>query len=208
MKRGDSVTNNVKYSPTKQNTYDCIINSSKELFSKHGIDGTSIQDITKKSDISRITFYSYFHNKEELVQEVLFDYFSVMYTFSFNNIIGVNTLITLKNFFKALLRIYLENPSILRFFNNYYSIHPNKNHIEDVYSYPNNIITKLVNQLSNLPEDIYKSYIAKCNAVYQYVLGLGMRYSISSHHSLMDFGETSKEKIYETFDYLLKILED
>lgn len=55
----------------KQKKYDQIINSAKELFWKYGIRRVTIEDICKKADVSRMTFYKYFSNKNILAKTLL-----------------------------------------------------------------------------------------------------------------------------------------
>ncbi len=43
-----------------------IVESSIELFNKHGYAGTSISDISKKAEMSKGILYHYFKNKDEL----------------------------------------------------------------------------------------------------------------------------------------------
>ncbi|MBN1533365.1 MAG: TetR/AcrR family transcriptional regulator [Spirochaetes bacterium] len=51
-----------------------IIRTAQRLFSKHGIHGTTSNEIAAKSGVSIGTFYSYFRNKKELMMEVLRSY--------------------------------------------------------------------------------------------------------------------------------------
>lgn len=48
-----------------------IIETALDLFIEKGIRGISFDQIAEQSDISRGTLYSYFSNKEELVEEIL-----------------------------------------------------------------------------------------------------------------------------------------
>jgi AcrR family transcriptional regulator len=51
-----------------------IIEAAQKLFSKHGIHGTTSNEIAARSGVSIGTFYSYFRNKKELMMEVLRSY--------------------------------------------------------------------------------------------------------------------------------------
>ena len=44
-----------------------ILKASRRLFNSKGYEGTMIEDIAEKADISKATFYNYFPNKESLL---------------------------------------------------------------------------------------------------------------------------------------------
>jgi len=48
-----------------------IINTASDLFKKYGLRSVSIDDVCKELHISKKTFYNYFKQKEELIEEVL-----------------------------------------------------------------------------------------------------------------------------------------
>jgi len=49
-----------------------IIESALELFSEKGIKEVSIVEIAKKANVSQVSIYNYFENKENLAKQVLF----------------------------------------------------------------------------------------------------------------------------------------
>jgi AcrR family transcriptional regulator len=51
--------------------YNAILDTSRELFWKHGIRRVSIEEICQKAETSKMTFYRYFPNKIELAKAVL-----------------------------------------------------------------------------------------------------------------------------------------
>lgn len=51
-------------------TREIIIDISEALFSKHGWQRVSISKICLEADVSRVTFYRYFQNKNDLLQQV------------------------------------------------------------------------------------------------------------------------------------------
>lgn len=51
-------------------TRKIIIDISEALFSKHGWQRVSISKICLEADVSRVTFYRYFQNKNDLLQQV------------------------------------------------------------------------------------------------------------------------------------------
>ena len=56
---------------TVNDKYKSIIDAGKELMWKFGIKKVSIEEICKKAQTSRVTFYKYFPNKEKLALELL-----------------------------------------------------------------------------------------------------------------------------------------
>ena len=59
--------------PTKK--YSQLVSTARELFMKYGIRRVSIEEICKTSSVSKVTFYKYFSNKEDLayllIKEIL-----------------------------------------------------------------------------------------------------------------------------------------
>jgi AcrR family transcriptional regulator len=47
-----------------------IIQTGQKLFYKHGIKRVTIEEICKEANVSKMTFYKYFRNKNELVKEI------------------------------------------------------------------------------------------------------------------------------------------
>ena len=50
-----------------------LIVSANKIISKKGINNTSVEDITKDACVAKWTFYTYFKNKEEIVNELIYD---------------------------------------------------------------------------------------------------------------------------------------
>ncbi|WP_077623464.1 TetR/AcrR family transcriptional regulator [Sediminibacillus massiliensis] len=55
-----------------------IITTAIELFAEKGFYTTSIQEIARKSDVSKGAFYLHFHSKDELLLEIFKYYYSLM----------------------------------------------------------------------------------------------------------------------------------
>lgn len=51
-----------------------IMTAAFSLFSEYGIKNVKIADIAKKADVSQVTIYNHFENKEHLFREVIIDY--------------------------------------------------------------------------------------------------------------------------------------
>lgn len=50
---------------------EAILNKGRELFWKHGIKRVSVEEICEKAGASKMTFYKYFDNKNDLVKAVM-----------------------------------------------------------------------------------------------------------------------------------------
>jgi AcrR family transcriptional regulator len=46
--------------------YQDLLNTARELFFKHGTKRVTIEEICEKADVSKMTFYKFFRNKEDL----------------------------------------------------------------------------------------------------------------------------------------------
>lgn len=51
--------------------FQTIVDTSKSLFWKFGINRVTIEEICREADVSKMTFYKYFANKNELVKYIL-----------------------------------------------------------------------------------------------------------------------------------------
>jgi AcrR family transcriptional regulator len=52
----------------KHKKYEDILNTARNLFWKHGFKRVSIEEICRKADVSKMTFYRFFPNKIELAR--------------------------------------------------------------------------------------------------------------------------------------------
>ena len=68
-----------------------IIEISSNLFYKKGISNTTISEITITANIGKGTFYEYFKNKEEVIDEYIKVYFENMHQLIFENIKNYGT---------------------------------------------------------------------------------------------------------------------
>lgn len=56
----------------KQTTkYNRLLESAYELFLEQGFDEVSIQEITERANVAKGTFYLYFHDKEDLKEQII-----------------------------------------------------------------------------------------------------------------------------------------
>lgn len=54
--------------------YQDLLTTGRELLFKYGIKRVTVEEICEKSNVSKVTFYKYFHNKDELVMKILEDW--------------------------------------------------------------------------------------------------------------------------------------
>ncbi|NLN47656.1 MAG: TetR/AcrR family transcriptional regulator, partial [Clostridiales bacterium] len=47
-----------------------LIDTARTLFFKHGVKRVTIEEICEKADVSKVTFYRYFNNKEDIVRQI------------------------------------------------------------------------------------------------------------------------------------------
>lgn len=52
-------------------TYDRLIEAAYQLFLSHGYEAVSIQDITDQALVAKGTFYNYFHDKDDLKEQLI-----------------------------------------------------------------------------------------------------------------------------------------
>ena len=55
----------------KSSKAQLILKTSEELFRKHGIKRVTVEEICQKASVSKMTFYKYYENKEELFKQIM-----------------------------------------------------------------------------------------------------------------------------------------
>ncbi|MBN1951346.1 MAG: TetR/AcrR family transcriptional regulator [Bacteroidales bacterium] len=60
--------------------YEAILQTAHDLFWKFGIRRVTVEEVCKEAGVSKMTFYRYFSNKNDLAKEVIEKMFSDMYT--------------------------------------------------------------------------------------------------------------------------------
>ena len=51
--------------------YQHIVETAEELFFKHSVKRVSVEEICNKANVSKMTFYRYFSNKQELAEHII-----------------------------------------------------------------------------------------------------------------------------------------
>ena len=202
---------NVVTSPTRLKTRLKIIEASKSLFEENGITNTKIIEIAEIAGITRRTVYDHFQTKENIVNEVLYDYLSELYTFTLDFEINDNGFEKLSKLFHILFTRYFENMHIMRFLISYYQEYPKKtNYEEAIYKE----ITKSTN--INRFKELYKEGIldgsVTCEnpsevglVILQHVIGIPMRYSLRSNAFFGNQIRIPREKLHQSLDMLLNM---
>jgi AcrR family transcriptional regulator len=67
--------------PKKNEKYLCLMSAGKELFFKHGIRRVTVDEICEKANVSKMSFYKFFKNKNELAKEIMLETFNAKLSF-------------------------------------------------------------------------------------------------------------------------------
>ena len=59
----------------KSKKHDLIVSVATDLFTKYGVKRVTVEEICKTANISKMTFYSYFKNKTDLAEHIIFSIF-------------------------------------------------------------------------------------------------------------------------------------
>lgn len=101
-----------------------ILQSAITLFSKYGIDDTSVNDIVKHAHVAKGTFYIYYKDKNELIFIILCKKYGTM----LNEILQASRQVTLHEnrswklvFVEKLIAFYIQNPELLKMIHNHAS---------------------------------------------------------------------------------------
>ncbi len=62
--------------------YQDIMQKAKELFIRHGIKRVTVEEICKRSGVSKMTFYKFFRNKVDLLKQILNEMMNEGYQFA------------------------------------------------------------------------------------------------------------------------------
>jgi len=210
MAQGKQIEVNEKVvSPTKQKTKDNIIRVSKYLFDKNGIENTTIMQISTECKITRRTIYDHFPSKIEIIFVILIEYFDELYDIDYSKFYKEQDVNKLKQLLHIIFDKYLENPVIMRFLVNYYQANPKKVEEENQIFENTGSIGKLRNYIDFEKIDVNntKRLKEKTEVILQYILGIGMRYSLRSDAFLGITRNISREELHDSLDVLLHILD-
>ena len=109
------------------------------LFREQGVETTSVNDIVKKANVAKGTFYVYYKDKQELISQILTKQHGML----INDILNHSYELSIQNnicwkhaFIDELIAFYIQNPKVLRSIQrNIASILDTKEHRNKVASY-------------------------------------------------------------------------
>jgi AcrR family transcriptional regulator len=55
---------------TLSTKFDDLVETAKNLFYRHGVKRVTVEEICKKANVSKVTFYKYFSNKDAIVRHI------------------------------------------------------------------------------------------------------------------------------------------
>ena len=154
-----------------------ILNTSLDLFTDYGMQGTSTKLITEKAKISNGALFHYFQNKDEILL-VLFKQIKLeVLDYVYDKVISYSTTINfVKQFYSANILWGIKNPK-KKLFLNMFSHHPKvREYINfdniDGYMIINNFIIDSINTNIIVSKNInifYYIFSGHCNGVIEYL---------------------------------------
>ena len=123
----------------KDENRNSLLNSSFELFISNGIENTSIQDIAKHAGLGKGTFYTYFKDKYEIRDLLIFKKTNELFLSSYEKLLNTGTSIkylsdrtvfVIENFINELI----NKPQLLKFISKDLSYGLYKNALKELYN--------------------------------------------------------------------------
>ena len=123
----------------KDENRNSLLNSSFELFISNGIENTSIQDIAKHAGLGKGTFYTYFKDKYEVRDLLIFKKTNELFLSSYEKLLNTGTSIkylsdrtvfVIENFINELI----NKPQLLKFISKDLSYGLYKNALKELYN--------------------------------------------------------------------------
>jgi AcrR family transcriptional regulator len=122
--------------------YKDILKTSRELFFKHGFRRVSVEEICRKANVSKVTFYRFFDNKIELAKAVLDNEFTNG-KIKFRELMNADLPPSEK--IKGLLKMKFEGTNDI-----------SREFLQDFYMDPGSELTKYVEERTRM---VWKEYI-------------------------------------------------
>lgn len=91
--------------PNPQSKHDQLLETAQNLFARHGIRRVSVEEICRKANVSKVTFYKYYPNKSAIVSRILDDLVQVGIK-KFNEIVALDT--TFEEKLRLIIQVKLE----------------------------------------------------------------------------------------------------
>jgi AcrR family transcriptional regulator len=74
---------------TKNEKFLQLVETAKFLFFKHGVKRVTVEEICRKANVSKVTFYKYFENKEAVVRHIRDDLMNTGFA-KYDEIVGLD----------------------------------------------------------------------------------------------------------------------
>jgi AcrR family transcriptional regulator len=198
-------------SPTKLRSFVKVVDTAQFLFDRVGIEHTTMKEIAEESGLSRFTVYNLFKNKDEIVISVVINCLEDMYSAVEPVDPNGNLYDEMYKYFHSLIDMYLEKDYALRMLIAYYREYSDKQDIEHIMDSGGTEINKhrtAVEELyknSSSTEEEMKELRDKFYIVYNFTIGLGMRYSSRKSVFIGNDLESDTAKLHKGLDHLLDI---
>jgi len=106
-----------KSSLNKKRKYDALLTKGTELYTENGLHNTSVDQITKKAGVAKGTFYLYFKNKEDFIEQIALKLNIDILKESMNKAdkkLNTNAITYTLEVANQLVTYYTKNPTILK----------------------------------------------------------------------------------------------
>jgi len=106
-----------KSSLNKKRKYDALLTKGTELYTENGLQNTSVDQITKKAGVAKGTFYLYFKNKEDFIEQIALKLNIDILKESMNKAdkkLNTNAITYTLEVANQLVTYYTKNPTILK----------------------------------------------------------------------------------------------
>ena len=106
-----------KLSLNKKRKYDALLTKGTELYTENGLHNTSVDQITKKAGVAKGTFYLYFKNKEDFIEQIALKLNIDILKESMNKAdkkLNTNAITYTLEVANQLVTYYTKNPTILK----------------------------------------------------------------------------------------------
>ena len=104
-----------QFAKIREDRKEEILNAALELFAKHGVSHTTMQDIAQKAGISKGLIYNYFLSKEDLLNELIKSFIDHLYDFFDPDGDGILTTEEMKYFIEQQVSTYKANIDYWKF---------------------------------------------------------------------------------------------
>lgn len=174
--------------------YQDIVTNGKKLFWKHGIKRVTVEEICKNANVSKMTYYKFFSNKNELAKTILTD----LYQASLNNFKKI--IESDLPFSKKLESIFLMKIESTQDFSHEF--------VHDIYSNPNPVLKEHMNSFAERSKDMAIEFYKKSQDL-GYIrknINIDFIMTYSSHMTLLLNDTKIMSKYDKPADLILEVM--